>query len=165
MAKTIDELDLDPVMKYWAEELQRTFPDVVFTSGRRNLEQQARAMAVNHIEAPESFLTRTYTHGKVFLAAVVDLPTEQQKRLDSVAGAIQSVLQENPDLLVWAHRDGTCVDLLPMLNAEKQPTKRGRQVIKWIRACPATVTFLEKEGGLDRWHWGCHKAKLDTTTI
>ncbi len=157
--KTIDELDLDPIMRTRAEELMAQCPFVVFTSGRRGIDAQARAMAQNHVADPQSYLMKTYQHGKIFLASIVDMAPVDQRSVEKVAAAIKSVLEEQPDVLHWRHRDGTCVDIQPLEDAFGEPTEKGRQVIRYIQNCPDTVTFLMREGGLRRWHWECRKAE------
>ena len=157
--KTIDELDLDPIMQARAEELLARCPWVTYTSGRRHLDQQARAMAENHVADPQTYLMKTYRNGKVFLAAIVDMAPVDQRSVEKVAGAIKSVFVEQPDALQWKHRDGTCVDIQPLEDAFGQPTNEGRKVIQYIQNCPDTVTFIRREGSLRRWHWECRKAQ------
>ncbi len=163
--KTIDELDLDPIMKSRAEELRAKCPWVIYTSGRRNLEQQARAMAQNHIADPQTYLVKTYTQGKVFLASIVDMAPVDQRSIEKVTNAIATVLKEQPNLLHWRHQDGTCVDIQPVEDAFGEPTEKGQEVIRFIRNCPDTVTFLTREGGLRRWHWECRKAQPVTESV
>lgn len=165
MLKTIEELDLDAIMKSRAEELLARCPWVIYTSGRRDLTAQARAMAQNHIADPQTYLTKTYRNGKVFLAAIVDMAPVDQRSVEKVAAAIRSVFIENPDALVWKHRDGTCVDIQPLEDAFGEPTQKGQEVIRYIQNCPDTVLFIMREGGLRRWHWECRKAPAPTVDV
>lgn len=163
--KTIDELELDPIMRSRAEELLARCPWVVYTSGRRDVEQQARAMAQNHIADPQTYLMSTYRNGKVFLASIVEMAPVDQRSVDKVAGAIRTVFDEQPDALVWKHRDGTCVDIQPLEDAFGEPTEKGRAVVSYIQNCPDTVQFIRREGGLRRWHWECRKTPPVTSEI
>lgn len=163
--KTFDELDLDPIMKSRAEELRARCPWVIYTSGRRNLYDQARAMAVNHIADPQAYLRKTYRNGKVFLAAIVDMAPVDQRSVEKVAAAIRGVFLEQPDVLQWKHRDGTCVDIQPLEDAFGEPTEKGQEVIRFIQNCPDTVLFIMREGGLRRWHWECRKAPPATVEV
>lgn len=163
--KTIDELNLDPIMKRRAEELLARCPWVVYTSGRRDLQAQARAMAQNHVADPQAYLTKTYRNGKVFLAAIVELAPVDQRSVEKVATAIRSVFEEQPDALVWKHRDGTCVDIQPLEDAFGDPTVKGQEVIRFIQNCPDTVRFIMREGGLRRWHWECRQAPKATVEV
>lgn len=60
---TIDELNLNPNPRRAAEAIQRLHPDIVFTSGRRDLHAQARAMARNVFRDP-LFMEVTYKPGR-----------------------------------------------------------------------------------------------------
>lgn len=163
--KTIEELDLDAIMKSRAEELRARCPWVIYTSGRRNLYDQARAMAQNHIADPQAYLRKTYRNGKMFLAAIVDMAPVDQRSVEKVAAAIRGVFTEHPDVLRWKHRDGTCVDIQPMEDAFGEPTEKGRAVVSFIQNCPDTVLFIMREGGLRRWHWECRKAPPATVEV
>lgn len=163
--KTIEALELDPIMRSRAEELRARCPWVVYTSGRRDVAAQARAMAQNHLADPQTYLTSTYRNGKVFLASIVEMAPVDQRSVEKVADAIRAVFEEQPDALVWKHRDGTCVDIQPLEDAFGEPTERGRAVVAYIQQCPDTVLFIRREGGLRRWHWECRKAPPVTSEI
>lgn len=163
--KTIEELDLDAIMKSRAEELRARCPWVIYTSGRRNLYDQARAMAQNHIADPQAYLRKTYRNGKMFLAAIVDMAPVDQRSVEKVTAAIRGVFEEQPDVLQWKHRDGTCVDIQPLEDAFGDPTLKGQEVMRFIQNCPDTVLFIMREGGLRRWHWECRKAPAVTADI
>ncbi len=163
--KTIEELELDPIMKSRAEELRARCPWVVYTSGRRDVDAQARAMAQNHVADPQTYLAKTYKNGKVFLAAIVELAPVDQRSVVKVAAAIRSVFEEQPDVLVWKHKDGTCVDIQPLEDAFGEPTEKGRAVVSFIQNCADTVLFIRREGGLRRWHWECRKAPAPTVDV
>lgn len=163
--KTMEELDLDPIMRSRAEELRARCPWVIYTSGRRDLDAQARAMAQNHVADPQTYLTKTYRNGKIFLAAIVELAPVDQRSVPKVAAAIRSVFEEQPEALRWKHQDGTCVDIQPLEDAFGEPTEKGRAVVSFIQNCPDTVLFIRREGGLRRWHWECRKAPAVTTEI
>jgi len=163
--KTLDELDLDPIMRQRAEELLAACPWVIYTSGRRDLNAQARAMAQNHVADPQSYLMKTYRNGKLFLASIVEMAPVDQRSVIKVAGAIKRVFEENPTALVWKHRYGTCVDIQPLEDAFGELTVKGRAVVSFIQSCPDTVVFLRREGGLRRWHWECRKADRGSVQI
>lgn len=163
--KTLDELDLDPIMRSRAGELLARCPWVVYTSGRRDLDAQARAMAQNHVADPQAYLMKTYRNGKLFLASIVEMVPVDQRSVAKVAEAIKAVFIEQPEALKWKHRDGTCVDILPLEDAFGEPTKQGSEVMRFIQNCPDTVVFLRREGGLRRWHWECRKAEPASVNI
>lgn len=165
MLNGLETLDLDPIMKSRAGELLARCPWVRYTSGRRDLTAQARAMAQNHVADPQTYLTKTYRNGKIFLAAIVEMAPVDQRSVEKVAAAIRGVLVEQPEALVWKHREGTCVDIQPLEDAFGDPTIKGQEVIRFIQHCPDTVLFIMREGGLRRWHWECRKAPAATADI
>ena len=57
---TIDQLQLAPNARKGAEWARATFPDLVFTSGRRDTYGQARAMAWNVVTRGQNWLMQTY---------------------------------------------------------------------------------------------------------
>src|SRR5689334_15050853 len=57
--QNISSLQLAPTAKKAAEALLKEFPDIVFTSGRRDLTDQARAMAGN-VVSKRDWIKKTY---------------------------------------------------------------------------------------------------------
>lgn len=155
MSKTIDELNLAPLMRMRAEELLTKFPEVRFTSGRRTLHEQAHAMAVNYMQDPQ-FIIRTYVRAAELMSAIQEANVKGS--VDSLTEVIYDTLQAAPGLVKGPHLDGHAVDLRPMEFANK-PTPIGQQVIDWIKMCPDTTDFRDREGGLIRWHWACVPGK------
>lgn len=155
---TIDELNLDPIMRFRAEQLQAKVPTVEYISGRRGPSAQAWAMAGNHLE-DSSFLIKTYKQGSIFLEAIRRMSVGQQKNRWEVSNTIHTLLAKQPELLHWSHRDGTAVDLVPMETADGELTPEGKKAEAFIRACEDTVYFTRREGSLRRWHWECQKAQ------
>jgi hypothetical protein len=151
---TIHEMHLAPLMRFRAEQLQAKVPAVQYLSGRRNVRSQANAMATNHLE-DATYLVTTYRNGRLFLEAIQRLPVSAHRSHTHIAKALEGLMSEQPHLLQWTHKDGNAVDLLPMEDANGQPTREGQHVISWIRACPDTTDFRIREGKLVRWHWAC----------
>jgi hypothetical protein len=153
MSLTIAECHLAPVMELRARELELAFPGLItFTSGRRTLHEQAQAMAVNHVQDPQSYLVRQYIHASDFLHALSGL---DHYSVDEITEAIYAILVARPFLVSSPHLDGNAVDLRPMELPTGQPTIHGGEVIEWIRARPETTDFRTREGKLRRWHWAC----------
>ena len=145
---TIDALDLAPVAKVAAYELKRLHPGVVFTSGRRDKVGQARAMASNVVNN-RKWIVQTYKESDARAAC--------QKWVDDHAGAITqaqiqdgllSVLNELTDDQLGRlskHLSGNAFDV--------QPVDRDAEAIKAsIRGLEGLGLFLDREGGLVRWH-------------
>jgi hypothetical protein len=58
---TIEELQLEPVAEQGARLLQQKHPNIEFTSGRRNVAQQAHAMASNIVSLHDrQWIRKTY---------------------------------------------------------------------------------------------------------
>lgn len=133
-----------------ARELLRLFPDVVFTSGRRDLMGQCRAMAENVAQAGHAWLSRTYKWSPA-LQALADWLKARPKLKDAAAigagfFAILSGMQEAEVNKLSLHLSGLAFDVKPMHG------DHGAQVKKAIRHLPHLEKFLEREGGLERWH-------------
>jgi hypothetical protein len=144
----IEALDLAATAKAAAYALKKAHPSVVFTSGRRSMEDQARAMASNVVKN-RKWIEQTY--------AVSDL----RKRC-------QDWVNENPDKKSQAE---IAAGLLAQFNAvgdavlgtfskhlsgeafDVQPVSKDADAIKaTIRGLSGLGKFLDKEGGLVRWH-------------
>lgn len=145
----IEDLDLSAVAQHAAEILAAAHPSVVFTSGRRDLGGQARAMASNVIHN-RNWIDQTYT------------PTGQRDALQSwvndnphvvdqtaVASGLLGVMQGWSDAElshVSKHLSGDAFDVQPVLTPE------GDAIKATIRTLPGLTKFLDREGGLIRWH-------------
>lgn len=150
------ELDLAEPALSAALHLESLFPDIVFTSGRRSREDQARAMAQNIAIAGLPWLAKTYKKSPVrdgIAAAIGRLPVPRSA--SAIQGAISAYFLGKPDSFVAAisrHLSGLAFDIKPMIDAAGVPTPRGERVIAEIRRLPQLDKFLDHEGGLVRWH-------------
>lgn len=148
---TFTQLNLSPLMEQRAKELQAAYPIVQYISGRRSLESQAHAMAINYLQDPRSYLSRNYVH-----AAELQSALDTQSHGNSVAAIAQIILtamETNPALVQSPHLHGDAVDLIPLEYLDGDLTPTGQEVMGWIRDCPDTVDFRTREGKLVRWHW------------
>ncbi len=162
MSLTIAQMDLAPVMEMRARELELAFPGLIhWTSGRRTMYAQARAMAVNHLHDTARYLISQYTNGKRFVAALEAAPLTRS--VEGVTNIFYDLMIREPGLIQSKHFTGHAVDMEPIEDANDTPTAEGNQVISWINACPDTEDFRTREGTLPRWHWGVleHKASTD----
>lgn len=131
-----------------AYALKKVHPSVKFTSGRRNKEDQARAMASN-VVLNRSWIEQTYAASAVSRACQrwVDKNPGKTTKEDVQAGLL-SVLDEATDAqlaLLSKHLSGDAFDVQPVeTNADA--------IKKTIRQLKGLDRFLEKEGGLIRWH-------------
>jgi hypothetical protein len=144
----IEALNLAPVAKAAAYALKRLHPGLVFTSGRRDKTGQARAMASNVVKNRQ-WIVQTYRDSEARAAC--------QKWVDDhPAAATQAQIQEG----LLSVFNGLTDDQLGRLsnhlsgNAfDVQPVDREAEAIKAsIRGLDGLHLFLDKEGGLERWH-------------
>jgi hypothetical protein len=144
----IESLNLRGTAKQGAYALKKAHPAVKFTSGRRGKADQARAMASNIVEN-RKWIEQTYLSTKISQACqkwVDDNPTKKTK--DDIAAGLLSVLN--------AHTDDDVAKLSKHLSGDAfdvQPVEKDADAIKkTIRGLTGLDKFLEKEGGLVRWH-------------
>ncbi|WP_447979098.1 hypothetical protein [Candidatus Nitrospira bockiana] len=160
--KTIDELDLHPTARIPAEQLQTRFPFIRFLSGRRSLEEQARAMADNVLQQRD-WVRATYRRRDRPSFAIAQ---EVQGWIDAhpevtnvhaLAKGIYGVLVSNPHgALISFHPAGLAFDfdlwrpepLVKRENGAVVLTELGREVQAFIRQLPNYDAFVTREGNL-----------------
>lgn len=143
------ELRCAGAAQHAAELLEQRFPGVVFTSGRRGVLDQARAMAQN-VGANRKWIAQTYmgTAESRVLQAWVDAHPEAETAQE-IAGGFAGVMVHWTDeqkARLSKHFSGEAWDVQPVGGAQ------GVAIKATIRALPGLQKFLEKEGGLVRWH-------------
>lgn len=144
----IEALDLTATARAAAYALKKAHPSVVFTSGRRSKEDQARAMASNVVKN-RKWIEQTY--------AVSDLRTSCQNWVDQnpdkttqaeIADGLLAQFNAVSDAVLGAfskHLGGAAFDV--------QPVDTDADAIKaTIRGLSGLGKFLDTEGGLVRWH-------------
>ena len=143
----IDALELAPAAKAAAEALKKKYPNVVFTSGRRSLSEQASAMAANIVASGDrNWIRKTYARADALQKWVDDNPQVVTK--DGIAAGLEATLHVLPDAdrnKVSKHLTGQAWDVKPQ-------TANADAIKMEIRKLPGLTKFLEKEGGLVRWH-------------
>lgn len=148
---------LAPVMQRRARELQAVEPTVVYLSGRRDLKAQAHAMACN-VVSDRHWIRKTYKRAATLQTAVDQHPEATTvAALEAVLYATLTALSPADVDAVSDHLRGNAVDLAPM-EAAGLLTDDGMRVVRWIRACPDTKWFTQREGGKIRWHWSVHES-------
>ena len=146
--EAIESLALMPVARAAAYELKRLHPGVVFTSGRRDKVAQARAMASNVVRN-RKWIVQTYKESEVCAACQkwVDEHPEAATQEQIQAGLLSVFNSLLPDQLgrLSKHLSGQAFDV--------QPVEKDAVVIKQsIRGLQGLELFLDREGGLERWH-------------
>lgn len=144
----IEALNLSDTARKAAYALKKQFPDIVFTSGRRDKAAQARAMASN-VVSNRKWIEQTYISTDASKACqkwVDDNPNAKDK--DSIATGLEGVLDGLTDAQLGQlskHLSGEAFDVQPV-------TKDADAIKTAIQALPGLGKFLDKEGGLVRWH-------------
>jgi len=146
----IEALELAPLARAAAYALKRAHPQVRFTSGRRDKADQARAMASNVAkEGQRRWIEETYKASP--------LRTRCQDWLDAhpevvtaagIAAGLLAIFDAAGDRelsRLSRHLAGMAFDV--------QPVEHDAEAIKTtIRGLPGLDLFLDREGGLVRWH-------------
>jgi hypothetical protein len=143
-----EALDLTATARAAAYALKQAHPQVVFTSGRRSKEDQARAMASNVVKN-RRWIEQTY--------AASSLRTQCQEWVDAnpdkksqteVAEGLLSVFNTVTDAELGKfskHLSGEAFDVQPV-------DQDADEIKKTIRGLAGLSKFLDTEGGLVRWH-------------
>jgi hypothetical protein len=146
----IEALELRARARKAAYALKKAHPSVRFTSGRRNKDEQASAMASNVVKN-RKWIEQTYARSSVQRACQqwVDDNPDMKSRAE-IAEGLASVLHAATDselAKLSKHLSGDAFDV--------QPVDKDAEIIKaTIRSLlrPGRDKFLDKEGGLVRWH-------------
>jgi len=143
----IENLHLAEPARRAAYALKQRHPSVVFTSGRRNREQQAHAMAGN-VVLNRRWIEQTYAHSNVRDACqrwVEEHPEKTTK--EEIGQGLLEVINTFSDADLGhlsKHLSGMAFDV--------QPVEGGEEIKATIRGLDHLQKFLEREGGLVRWH-------------
>ena len=146
----IEALKLVGAAKKAAYALKKAHPSVVFTSGFRTKEDQARAMAEN-IAKPNkrNWIKDTYspsTASNKCQKWVDDNPDAKTK--EEIQKGLKSVMDDLTDSqlnLLSKHLSGEAFDVQPV-------TEDADKIEKTIKGLAGLTKFLDHEGGLVRWH-------------
>ncbi|HEV8109662.1 MAG TPA: hypothetical protein VGP97_19285 [Burkholderiales bacterium] len=144
----IEALDLAPVARAAAYALKRLHAEVVFTSGRRDEVAQAQAMAGNVVRNRQ-WIVQTYLPSPVCAAC--------QKWVDEHPQALsQEAIQQGLTSVFDSIGEAEIGRISKHLSGEAfdvQPVAANAEAIKAsIRALKGLTKFLDREGGLERWH-------------
>ncbi len=144
----IEGLQLAAVAKKAAYELKKKHPTVVFTSGRRNKQEQASAMAEN-VVLNRNWIKETYAMSAARDACQkwVDQNKDKKSKSDITTGlqGVLDKLSDNQLAQLSKHLSGEAFDVQPV-------TQDAEAIKKTIRGLTGLSKFLEREGGLVRWH-------------
>ena len=146
----IDALNLESNVKEQAKALKKKHSEIVFTSGRRDWTEQAEAMARNIVEsANRKWIEATYAKSgaRAKLQKWVDDHADAKTEADLAKGLKETLdgMSTKEQGMISKHPTGEAFDVQP------QKTDAD-QIKKDMAALSGATKFLEKEGGLDRWH-------------
>lgn len=146
----IASLDLAPKVKEAANKLKEKHPDIVFTSGRRSVAEQASAMASNIVTSSDrKWIEQTYakSDARDKLQEWVN-KNPDAKTKDKIALGLETTMNAMSDSergRISKHLSGEAFDI--------QPREKDAETIKNdIKALSGITQFLDTEGGLVRWH-------------
>ena len=142
---TIEEMQLEPVAKNAATLIKEKYPHLVFTSGRRTISQQAHAMA-NNVKLNRKWIEQTYLAAAALQKWVDSHP--EAKTVDQIAAGLERTMKDMPEkdlLKIRRHLTGKAFDIRPVV-------KDASAIKSYIKKLPGLQKFLEREGGLERWH-------------
>ncbi len=148
---TIEDLKLAPVAENAARLLKAKHPSVIFTSGRRGLAEQAHAMASNIVASGNrKWISRTYASSQASRALQMWVDTNPQiVSVTGLAAGLERQLEQlGPEIAgqISRHLSGMAFDVAVVGGAE------GERIKATIRTLPGLQKFLDREGGLLRWH-------------
>ena len=150
--RSIESLNLSPTAKKAAEQLLKEYPhDIVFTSGRRDLEGQAHAMAGNVVKKRD-WIEQTYRANDASRACqkwVNDHPDAKTQK-EIATGLLETFKRLGPKAgQISRHLTGDAFDIEPVKDKDKADA-----IKKSIKELPGLKQFLDHEGGLEIWHAG-----------
>jgi GH24 family phage-related lysozyme (muramidase) len=145
----ISPLNLSPKAKKAAEALLEKYPDIIFTSGRRDLAEQAKAMAQNVVQARD-YIKSTYKTNDAGTACQKWVDDHQDATTeDKIAAGLLKTLTELGDKAgqISLHLTGDAFDVQPV-------PKDAPAILKAMKELKGCTEFFEKEAGLVIWHVG-----------
>jgi hypothetical protein len=145
----IEALGLRGRARIAAYALKKVHPAVVFTSGRRSLIDQARAMAQNVVKN-RSWVAETYAASALSRRCQrwLDINAKKTSQADLQQGLLE-VLEDATDTersYLSKHLSGDAFDVQPVTDGAEAIKRTLRKLVK------PHGRFLDKEGGLVRWH-------------
>ena len=144
----IEALDLSEEAKRAAYILKSKHPTVHFTSGRRDKNAQASAMASN-VALNRQWIKETYVPSEAREACQRWVDSNPDKRTkEAITAGLISVFNSLTDAQmarISKHLSGDAFDVQPVV-------MNAAEIKATIRGLPGLDKFLDREGGLERWH-------------
>ena len=144
----IEALSLADTAKKGAYALKKAHQSVTFTSGFRTKEDQARAMAGN-VVSNRTWIKETYiqstTRDKCQKWVDDNPDAKTQKEIQDGLKSVMDDLTDSQLNLLSKHLSGEAFDVQPV-------TEDADKIKATIKGLAGLTKFLDKEGGLVRWH-------------
>ena len=138
----IDALDLSPTAKAAALALKKLHPEIVFTSGRRDVTEQAHAMAVNIVSSKNrNWIKDTYKSAATLQQWVDD--HAEATTVDAIATGLETSMNAMSDSdrgKVSKHLGGAAFDVQPQ-------EKDADQIKTDIQALPGLASSCPPKAG------------------
>lgn len=147
---SIEELHLQGLALQAALMLKERFQNIIFTSGKRTKSDQCRAMASNIISSGNrQWISDTYAVSTISTALQHWINENSQVvDIEGITNGLLSIMNTFDDTEVSRiskHLTGEAFDIQPV-------TQDAEEIKEFVRNLPGLTKFLEREGGLVRWH-------------
>ena len=159
---TVQEMRLSRIAEQAAILVKKLHPEAIFTSGKRDIMDQARVMAQNAIRYGSAWLDSTYRDKRIVKCLMTHMEENPEQCSDPkvLAHAFYEQLQENfvGDLVKFPHVRGDAFDIAwPRLGNGLIDRTAGELICKTIERLPMDADIpldllLRKEGKLDVIH-------------
>lgn len=149
----INLLRLAPRAKTGAILLNERFPEIVFTSGLRDISKQAQVMAKNQLRDPQ-WIGKTYLRGAE-LQSALDANAQKVKDPKVLNEFILNYLKNQSDIWLAGlsrHLGGYAFDVEPVVDVTRIPTARGWKIVEFMRRSIGAEKVLLREGNEVIWH-------------
>lgn len=145
---TIQEMRLNPFAEQAARLVKERHPDAIFTSGRRDLMDQARAMAQNAVAFGATWLNDTYKNKRIVNHLMTYMEENPELCRDSkvLGHHFYEQLQEHfaAEYEKFPHLRGDAFDIrYPRLRNGLYDRPSGDQIMQTIRSLPERGIPLE----------------------
>jgi hypothetical protein len=144
----IEALNLSDTARKAAYELKKKKPSAVFTSGRRDKDEQASAMAAN-VTQDRDWIKNTYAKSAARDGCQKWVDDNKDKKTQAeITTGLKGVLDSLTDAQLGEltrHLSGNAFDVQPV-------SPDTGDIKKAIKGLTGIKKFLEKEGKLVRWH-------------
>lgn len=162
---TITDLQLAPTAQHAAEAVLAAYPEIVFTSGRRDARAQAKAMAANTIRYGVDWLRQTYKNLEMVrqLEDWIEANTAHASSVERLSEGFYTTLvtQQAGHLDQFPHCRGDAFDCaIPRYADGRVNESRTSAIQQFLERLPGVQLVLTREGALRVIHCQCTHAPV-----